>query len=318
MDSRSKGEIIRSQPILQLLSNPEKNVRALYETVLNRYQPSTRRTYAKAWADFAVYLGVPGPWDALSQLLSITRGRATALVFEYRTSMEQRKPVRLAPKTIVTRLTAIKSIISDFYTMGVTQWKLEIPMPKAEVFRDTTGADREVVLNALRELKDKTDTTSIRDMAIIALLYGNGLRRNEVVTLDLSHVDMVRHRIWVLRKGKGDRTAVTIDPKVEAAIQRWISVRPRGDGPLFTNFDRAGKGHGLTGNSIRRMTHKHGLGRPHGLRHAAGTRVAKLTKDPFAVKEFLGHADIRTSMHYIDRIEDVAGNAARLLGEEMS
>ena len=90
-------------------------------------------------------------------------------------------------------------------------------------------------------------------------------------------------------------------------------------GPLFLNFDRAGKGGRLTGTSLYRIVRELGGDagiqvRPHGLRHAATTEALDLTGgDVRSVRRFSRHAKLDTLMDYDDNRADLAGEIARRL-----
>jgi len=96
-----------------------------------------------------------------------------------------------------------------------------------------------------------------------------------------------------------------------------------GVGPLFTNFDRAGKGARLTGHSLYRIVRgigrKAGLStpvRPHGLRHAAITAALDATGgDVRAVQRFSRHAKIETVTRYDDNRRDLGGQVAKLVSQ---
>ena len=86
-------------------------------------------------------------------------------------------------------------------------------------------------------------------------------------------------------------------------------------GPLFVNFDRAGKGGRLTGSAVihwGELGTKAGLTvRPHGLRHLAITSALDLTKgDVRAVQKFSRHKDVRVLNAYDDNRQDLAGDVA--------
>jgi len=315
---RDVQPITQGPKILGLLANPIENASSLLKTVLGRYKPATMRVYAKAWVDFAAFLRVSDGGSALRKLLVLSRGEANALVFEYRTTMEKDA---LSPQTVSVRLAGIKAIVYAFYVMGASAWKLDVPTPRAVVYRDTRGPGTQAVLDAITKLKDATDPKLIRDFGILCLLYLNGLRRNEVATLDVDHIDLEGHRLLILRKGKrgDDRKFVSIGHGVERALKRWLAVHPlpEGGSPLFTNYDPTNPGARLTGGSIWRITKALGLGHPHGIRHASITEVYRKTKDPLKTKEFAGHLNMEVLKHYIDNLEDLAGEASNLLDQDI-
>jgi integrase/recombinase XerC len=99
----------------------------------------------------------------------------------------------------------------------------------------------------------------------------------------------------------------------------WLTVRGSEPGPLFVNFDRAGKGEGFSGRSIARLVLALGAAvglavRPHGLRHAAITEALDLTSgDVRKVQRFSRHRDLRVLNLYDDNRADLGGEVARLV-----
>ena len=94
-------------------------------------------------------------------------------------------------------------------------------------------------------------------------------------------------------------------------------------GPLFINFDHAGKGKRLTGTSIYRIIQKLGRKaninvRPHGLRHSAITEALEATGGNIrAVARFSRRKSIQTLMIYDDNRKDLGGDIARLIASEV-
>ena len=85
-------------------------------------------------------------------------------------------------------------------------------------------------------------------------------------------LDLAGDRIMVLGKARWQKEPVTLPEPTKAALEAWLQARGTEDGPLFVNFDRAGKGGRLTGSAVyfivRGLGTKAGLTvHPHGLRH---------------------------------------------------
>jgi integrase/recombinase XerC len=149
-----------------------------------------------------------------------------------------------------------------------------------------------------------------RDVAIVELLYGCGLRVGELVGLDVvasakarGWIDLDAGEAHVLGKGS-KRRAVPIGAKAVQALQAWLALRAQmaGDDPaLFVG--RGGRR--LTSQSIwlrlRRRSLKAGLAapaHPHMLRHSFASHVLQSSSDLRAVQELLGHANISTTQVY--------------------
>jgi integrase/recombinase XerC len=146
------------------------------------------------------------------------------------------------------------------------------------------------------------------------------LRRAEVCSLDLAHLDLQGGAIEVLGKGRSRRERLSLPGPTREALAAWVQARGPAPGPLFTSLDRAGKGDGrLTGSAIytivRGLGHKAGLvARPHGLRHAAITEALDRTHgDVRKVQRFSRHRDVRVLLRYDDARQDLAGEVARLV-----
>src|SRR5262249_55941862 len=152
------------------------------------------------------------------------------------------------------------------------------------------------------------------------LLFDLALRRGEVCSLDLAHLDIERATLEVLGKGKRARLRLSLPAPTRAALAAWVAARGTAPGPLFTNLDRARKGdRRLTGSAVYAIVR--GLGpraglvaRPHGLRHASITLALDRTGgDVRKVQKISRHADVRTLLRYDDARQDQAGDVARLV-----
>src|SRR5262249_58068958 len=101
---------------------------------------------------------------------------------------------------------------------------------------------------------------------------------------DVQDLALQAGTVDVLGKGRTQKVRLTLPGPTREALAAWLAVRGSQPGPLFTSYDRAGKGSGrLTGSAVytivRRLGAQAGLGqvRPHGLRHAAITAALDLT-----------------------------------------
>jgi integrase/recombinase XerC len=145
------------------------------------------------------------------------------------------------------------------------------------------------------------------------------LRRGEVASLYLEDVDMETGKISVLGKGRTGKEPLTLPEETKGALRTWMRVRGEAPGPLFPNFDRAGKGSGkpLTGAGIyflvRYLGKQVGIRtRPHGIRHTAITEALELSGGNYrAAQKFSRHADPRTLLRYDDNREDLGGKIAQ-------
>src|SRR5579862_2165625 len=153
------------------------------------------------------------------------------------------------------------------------------------------------------EAEDIDDPKSFRDVALLELLYGAGLRVSECCGLDVDAVDLRKATVTVLGKGSKVRRLPLGEPAREAVSAYLRHARnelvPASTPALFVNA----RGHRMTPRDARRVLARHPLadGRtlhPHSLRHAYATHLLEGGADLRAVQELLGHADVGTTQVY--------------------
>jgi integrase/recombinase XerC len=143
-----------------------------------------------------------------------------------------------------------------------------------------------------------------RDRAILELFYSSGLRLAELVSINLTDMDL--HDGLVRVTGKGAKTRVVpVGSHARAALQAWLEARAAcaalGETALFV----ARNGRRLSARSVQQRLHtwarRQGVGvavHPHMLRHSFASHLLESSGDLRAVQELLGHADISTTQIY--------------------
>jgi site-specific recombinase XerD len=145
----------------------------------------------------------------------------------------------------------------------------------------------------------------LRDLAVLEVLYGAGLRVSECCGLRISDCDLDRGLVTVLGKGSKVRRVPIGAPAVDAVaawLDRGRAVLATSDSPADLVFLNR-RGRVLTPRDARRVLERHPLpdGRavhPHALRHAYATHLLEGGADLRAVQELLGHADLATTQIY--------------------
>ncbi len=288
----------------------------LVDTFLAGRNPRTLTAYRADLADFARFVTAATVADAACLLLARGQGTANVLALAYRNRLIERG---LAAATVNRRLAALRSLVALARTAGMVPWSLDVAGLRTEPYRDTRGPGVATVQRMFVHLGGRRDAKGIRDAAILALLADLALRRAEVVSLDLEHVDLAAGTVSILGKGRTGRMSLSLPEPTKAALAAWVAVRGDRSGPLFVNCDRAGKGERLTGRSLHRIIGRLGaeIGvavRPHGLRHTAITRALDLTNgDMRRVARYSRHTDVRVLARYDDARRDDAGEIARLV-----
>ena len=125
---------------------------------------------------------------AVESLVAGTAGRANTLALGYKAHLTDRG---LAPATVARRLAALRSVVKLARTLGRVAWAIDIPSPRAEAYRDTRGPGLEGWKSLLAAARKRATTPKgKRDLALVRLMHDLGLRRGEVVALDLADLDL--------------------------------------------------------------------------------------------------------------------------------
>jgi integrase/recombinase XerD len=142
--------------------------------------------------------------------------------------------------------------------------------------------------------------TALRNLALLELLYGSGLRASELVGLPRGAVRPGQPFLMVRGKGSKERL-VPISTRAQEAVKQWLEQSPSGRPWLFPS----GKSH-LSRvrlfQIVREMAADAGIApervSPHVLRHAFATHLLSGGADLRVLQSLLGHADIATTQIY--------------------
>lgn len=151
------------------------------------------------------------------------------------------------------------------------------------------------------------DPITIRDRAILELLYATGLRNEEIRTSTLDNLDLQERTLFVTGKGAKDRV-VPVGDWVMPYLREYLETsRPRLLNPkeptdlLFISKNGRRITFGNLGDMIRKYAKKAGVEHrisPHSFRHACATHLLKAGADIRYVQELLGHADLSSTQIY--------------------
>lgn len=159
-----------------------------------------------------------------------------------------------------------------------------------------------------------------RDSAILAVAYSCGLRRAEIVNLDLSHYGQEKGILTV--KGKRNKTrTVPIANGARAALDDWLTARGNEPGPLFV---RIGKGHKMTMERLTTQAVYYVFAErakqanvtkfsPHDMRRTYASDLLRKGADISIVQKLMGHSNVSTTAGYDHRGEDEKKEAAQRL-----
>lgn len=301
-----------------------QRIRRLWASYLSTLSEHTRKAYTRDLRDFARHLGAADGLETLRRLIEGGPGEANTLALDYKGDLLRRG---LSPQTINRRLAAIRSLVKLANTSGMISWELSVRGEKAQPYRDTRGPGRSGYQRILKAMDGSERPREIRDGAILHLLYDLALRRGELARLDFSDLDLSAGTVRILGKGRREPEKLELPEETKAVLSRWIETRGTGPGPLFRNYDRAGKKSGdgrLTPEGIYKLVlyraAQAGLKtRPHGLRHAAITEALELTGGNLAaVQDFSRHRSSEILRRYDDNREKRGAEVAKLVAKAAS
>ncbi len=245
--------------------------------------------------------------DLVLEFLHLERTQAVSVVLKYKAELIQKG---LKEATINRRLAAIKSLVAMGRKIGVCNFSLEdVAGERVQKYRDTSGIDSQAFKQVLAQC-DRDTLQGKRDYALLRLLWGNALRRNEVSQLNIGDFDPHAKTLRILGKGRGTQSeTIDLGEATTSAIASWLEVS-RGvkpdDAPLFTSLDFHNNGHRLTGDGLRkivvRLCSKAGIRKTMSrIRHSAITAALDATDGNVRkVQKLSRHRQLDTLMIYDD------------------
>lgn len=171
-----------------------------------------------------------------------------------------------------------------------------------------------------KQQKNFHSLTEKRDVAILTLFLGTGIRISELVGIDLTDVDLEQNAFTITRKG-GNRVILYFSDEVKTALYNYIKERvsnpeiPKDEKALFLSLRNKRinvrtveilvKKYSKLVTPLKHIT-------PHKLRSTYGTNLYKETGDIYVVADVLGHRDVNTTKKYYAAItDDIRRNASQ-------
>jgi site-specific recombinase XerD len=231
-----------------------------------------------------------------------------------------------APATANRILSALRGVLEQTWLLGqMSAEDYHRAARLAPVIGETLPAGRELVAEEIAALiqncLEDCSPIGTRDVAIISILFGAGLRREEITKLNLDDYDSENAKLIVRGKRSKQRIAYLGDGVV-AALVGWLEIRGNNPGPIFLSVKRGGHirhGHRLSPQSIyyllRIRAKKAGVKpfTPHDLRRTFVSRLLDSGVDIAIVAKMAGHSNIQTTARYDRRPEEAKRRAAKLL-----
>jgi integrase/recombinase XerC len=279
---------------------------------------NTKRTYAAALNDFFTQLtGNSANPQQIQEFLNLSQFEAVGVLLKYKGLLLD---LGLAPSTINTRLSAVKSLANHARKLGQCGFTLQdVTHVHVEKYRDTSGVGVEVYRSILQEV-DRSSLKGKRDYAILRLLWDNALRRGELVATNIG--DFRDEKLWIIGKGKTQRQSIDLAPQTLAALEEWVAVRAgQVNEPIFIALDARSYGHRLSGRSVALVVDwvatdagvtKHLS--PHRIRHSSITTFLDASGGDVRTAQRLSrHSRLDTLMIYDDNRKGLQGKASNVL-----
>lgn len=306
------GDAAASALVLDAHLAPDRNPALIYIASL---APGSRRTMTEALAIIAgmVAPGVTAetfPWHHVR--------------FQHAAAIRARLAEQYAPATANKILAALRGVLKYAFALGLIDAEQYERVRHVESIRGVRIARGRALpageLRALFEACDGTKPGGARNAALLAVLYGGGLRRSEIVALGISDFDTTTGVLKVKGKGNKERTSYVTNG-ARHALDAWLELRGDAPGPLFVSVSKGGTiiMRRLTDQSVldigRRLARHAEIARfsPHDLRRTFIGDMLDLGVDISTVQQLAGHAQVTTTARYDRRGEHVRRRAAEVL-----
>ncbi|WP_461812765.1 tyrosine-type recombinase/integrase [Faecalimonas sp.] len=235
------------------------------------------------------------------------------------------KQITNAEKGLARKMSALRSFYNYYYKHQMIEKNpsLFVDMPKihdkaiVRLDTDEVALLLEYVENCGSHLTGQKkvyyEKNKTRDLAILTLLLGTGIRVSECVGLDISDIDFKNNGIKVMRKG-GNEMVVYFGSEVEKALTTYLETTrniitplPQHENALFLSAQRKRMGVQAVENMVKKYAREVTPNKkitPHKLRSTYGTTLYKETGDIYLVADVLGHRDVNTTKKHYAAIDD--------------
>lgn len=204
----------------------------------------------------------------------------------------------------------------------------KVSMPKRHT-KDITRLDINEITTLLntaeygnglsKKQKEFLNKTSVRDVAMLSLFLGTGIRISECVGLNVTDIDFSANAFKITRKG-GNQVVLYFSDEVANSLMKWMEYRnalleeTEQQAALFLSLQKKR----ISVRAVQNLVKKFAMVAsplknisPHKLRSTFGTNLYRETKDIYVVADILGHKDVNTTKkHYAAISEDIRREAS--------
>jgi len=245
--------------------------------------------------------------------------------YQHAAAIRARLAAMYAPRTVNRYLTALRGVLKECWRLGLLDADTygrtaDVEAIKVETLPAGRALGQDERLALFEACGRDTGSAGRRDAAVLAVLYGGGLRRAEVVALDLEDVDLTAGSLKVAGKGGKERLAY-LSRSASQLLSAWLDVRGREHGPLFVSV-KQGREVGmrrLSAPTIRGLlvsrAAQAGIRHftAHDLRRSFISDLLNAGADIAVIQRLAGHASPVTTSRYDRRGEVAKRRAAELI-----
>lgn len=249
-----------------------------------------------------------------------------ALEYQHTTAIRSALAERYASTTATKMLAALRGVLKEAWRLGLVDAETyrrasDLPCIRGERLPRGRALTTGEIRGLFQVCGEDPSPAGSRDSALFAVLYGAGLRRSEVVNLNLEDFDPESGALTVRQaKGRKDRLGYASNG-AHSALDAWLAVRGAEPGPLFLPIDKGGRIHHrrMTDQAVlvvlRKRAGQAGVSRfsPHDLRRTFISDLLDHGADLSTVQQLAGHASVTTTQRYDRRGERTKRKAADLL-----
>ncbi len=243
------------------------------------------------------------------------------LRYQHTQAIRSQLASRYAHSTANKILSALRGVIKEAWRLGlisIEDYQRAVDLQPIKGSRPLKGRalQQEEIASLLRVCSEDLSPHGVRDAAILALLRSCGLRRSEVVNLELKDVNL-SDRSLTVRAAKGNKTRIVpLSSHLIPRLEYWLQLRREAgltDGAVFVRI-RGSKitASGLSDQSVGDMLEKRckeaGITvetTSHDLRRTFATHLFDAGVDPETVQKLMGHSQIQTSISYSRRDDSI-------------
>lgn len=216
-----------------------------------------------------------------------------------------------SPTTVNRILSALRGILKQAWKLGYMDtdaYHRAVDIPNLKIYQEPAGRmiSEDEILRMLKTVLGRQDPIARRDAAVLALLFGLGLRRAEIAAIKLEDYEQTTGRLLVLGKGRKKREVFVVNNQ-KIVLEGWLEVRGGQTGSIFRRVNKSGKiaaSGGITAQAVYNLVKQRALEariediKPHDLRRTYISNLLDKIGDLSIVADLVGHEDTNTTRRY--------------------